>query len=246
MVTGANRILIVDDDTAFCETLSDILEEKGYDCSTAYTGKEAVKKIKKEKFDVVLMDINMPVMNGIDTFKQIKKDNPSTVVIMMSAYSLEDLMKDAIREGAYGVLRKPLDIGRVVATIEAAKEEAALVLVIDDDINTRKTLRDILTQKGFAVTAAKSGEEAIRIAKARPYDIILVDVKLPVLNGLETFLAIKDVNPKVKAIFMTAYREETGELVREALKKGIYACLYKPFEVEEAVELVTRLYKGKK
>jgi DNA-binding NtrC family response regulator len=188
----------------------------------------------------------MPVMNGVQTFKEIKKDHPDTTVIMMTAFSLDDLIKNALKEGAYGVMRKPLDIEKVVKTIEAAKEESTLVMVIDDDINTRETLKDVLTEKGFNVTAAKSGEEAIEIAKTKPHHIILVDVKLPLLNGLETYSAIRNVNPKVKAIFMTAHREETKELVKQALERSAYACLYKPFDVEDAVELIKEVYKAKK
>jgi len=119
----------------------------------------------KEKYSLILMDINMPAMNGVEAFKEIKKDSPDTTVIMMTAYSMEDLIKDALKEGAYDVLRKPLDISKAIATIESAKKESALVMIIDDDINTREGLKDILIQKGFKVTMAKTGEEALEITK---------------------------------------------------------------------------------
>lgn len=132
------RVLIVDDDISFASGLLDILNEMGYDAITVNSGEEALEKVKEVSFDVILMDIKMPVMNGVETYKRIKKISPQTVVIMMTAYSVEDLIKDALKEGAYGVVYKPLDIEKVIKMIEIAKKDGALVMVVDDDPNTKR------------------------------------------------------------------------------------------------------------
>jgi len=73
-------------------------------------------------FDVILMDIKMPGMNGVETLKEIKMIRPDVTVVMMTAYAVEDLIKEAQREGAYGVLHKPLDVEKMIGLIEGLRE----------------------------------------------------------------------------------------------------------------------------
>ncbi|MGA9349290.1 MAG: response regulator, partial [Anaerolineae bacterium] len=87
--------------------------------------------------------------------------------------------------------------------------------------------------------------EAITMARERAYDIIFVDMKLPTITGLETYLAIRKINPEVVAIVMTAYRQEMSGLVEEALKSDVYTCLYKPFEMAELLRLVDEIRERK-
>ncbi|MEA3459155.1 MAG: response regulator, partial [Chloroflexota bacterium] len=99
---------------------------------------------------------------------------------------------------------------------------------------------------GYQVGTALSGEEAIEIARENKYDTIFIDMKLPTINGLETYLAIKEVNPQVVAVMMTAYRREVSDLVEEALMKDAYTCLYKPFDVEEVIKIVDEICRRKR
>ena len=234
------RLLIVDDDSGMTETLADILSDMGHDVDMAGDGYRAIEMIETNAYDVVLMDVKMPGINGVETFKRVKHISPSTKFIMMTAYSLEDLLNEALEEGAYGIFYKPLDIDKVINLIEQAVR-GVFVLVVDDDPNTCETLNDILDEKGFKVSIAHSGEEALKCARKKTLDIVFIDVKMPVLNGLETYLEIKDVNPTITAIMMTGYRQEVAELVEEAAKNGAYTCLYKPFEMDKVVAIVDEI-----
>ena len=69
------------------------------------------------------------------------------------------------------------------------------------------------------------------------------DTELPILNGLETYLEIRKVNPKAIVVLMTAYRKKTEEIVRMAIEKGAYSCLYKPFDIDEAVRIIEEIVK---
>ena len=237
---GKASILIADDNINFCKTMSFVLERKGYGVTTAKDGPEAIERVNERSFDVIFMDIKMPLMDGVQTYKRIKEIRPEAVVVMMTAYSVEDLIQEALREGAYGIIYKPLDIEKIVALIEGVRnaKRGALVLVVDDHPETCITLKNILIKKNYQVGIALTGEEAITMAQENAYDIIFIDMKLPTINGLETYLAIKESNPQAVAIMITAYRQEMAELVEEALNNSAYACLYKPFDMEEMLRLV--------
>ena len=236
-------ILIADDNINFCKTMSFVLEKKGYAVTTAKDGPEAIQKVKEKSFDIIFMDIKMPLMDGVQTYKRIKEIRPEAVVVMMTAYSVEDLVQEALREGAYGIIYKPLDIEKVVALIEELRQakRGALVLVVDDHPETCLTLKNILIKKHYEVGIAFSGEEALAMARENSYDIIFIDMKLPTINGLETYLSIKENNPGPVVIMMTAFRQEMAELVEEALNNSAYACLYKPFDMEAVLRLLNEI-----
>jgi len=91
------------------------------------------------------------------------------------------------------------------------------------------------------VGIANTGEGAITMARENAYDIIFIDMKLPTINGLETYLAIKGNHSHPVVIMMTAYRQEMAQLVDEALDNSAYACIYKPFDMEEVLGLVNQI-----
>lgn len=241
------RILVVDDNISFCKTMSFVLGRKGYAATIAKDGVEAVEKVKENPFDMIFLDIKMPLMNGVETYKMIKKIRPDVVVVMMTAYTVEELIQQALEEGAYGVLYKPLDIEKMTILIETARKakQGALVMVVDDDPGTCITFKNILVKKGYTVSVAYSGEEAVAMAREKTYNLIFIDVKLPTINGLETYLAIKKVNPKAVAIMMTAYRKEKADLVETALNNHAYTCLYKPLDMGEVLRLVDEILERK-
>jgi DNA-binding NtrC family response regulator len=223
------------------------LSHKGYSVTTAISGKKAIELVTENSFDIIFMDIKMPIMNGVETYKRIKKINPKTIVIMMTAYAVEELVDEALQEGAYGVIYKPLDIENVSTLIEKVrnKRQGALILVVDDNLGICNTIKNILIKKGYNVDIAQSGEEAILMAKELKYNLIFIDMKLPIINGLETYLSIKEINPEVVAIMMTGYRQEMNDLVKQALENNAYICLEKPLDMDEVLQLISEIEKKK-
>lgn len=239
------HILIVDDNLSLRRTMCLILQHKGYTVTTAQNGPEAIEIIKEAPapFDFIFMDIKMPFMNGVETYKQIKKITPETLTIMMTAYAVEDLIQEALQEGAYGILYKPLDVDKMIALIEEAKKtrQGSLILVVDDEPGICFVLQNTLREKGYEVNISQSGEEAIALVREKRHDILFIDMKLPVINGLETYLAIKEINPQAIAIMMTAYGQEMKALMDAALENNAYMCLYKPFEMDEVLKVLEHI-----
>ncbi len=236
MKSKAN-VLIVDDDIEMTETLSDILEDSGYHSEVANDGFSAIERVKVQAFDVILMDIKMPGIDGVETYKEIKNIRPEAAVMLMTAYSVEDLVAEALREGACGVMYKPVDITKVVEFIEHVKKDA-LILIVDDDLLTCETFMDVLEEKGYRIAKASSGQEAIEKVQERSFDIVFIDVKMPVMNGLEIYLALRKIRPNIKVIMMTGYRQEVQDLIEEAIKNNAYTCIYKPFDVKKVLKLI--------
>ncbi len=239
------KILVVDDNEQFCQNITDILEQRDYEVMTAYDGFKGLELVKQNGFDLVLMDIRMPAMNGVETFKRLKEIAPDTRVIMVTGFSVEDLIREALREGAFGALKKPLDFDSLFEIISLATPDGELILVVDDDENLCNNMKDILSDKGYRVSVAHDGETAIEKAESNDFDIMLIDMQLPPLNGLETYLAIRAFRPNMAAIIITGYREEMKELVDQALRSSAYICLEKPLNMNELVSLLERIHQQK-
>lgn len=112
------------------------------------------------------------------------------------------------------------------------------VLVVDDDEGAVETLTDILTAKQYRVEIARSGEDAISLARTTPFDAILMDIVMPGVNGVEALRSIKAVDPATNVIMMTAYTRH--ELVEQARKAKAVAVLPKPLDMDRLLALLAR------
>ena len=238
-------MLVVDDDVDMTETLSDILSTLGIQVEVAHDGLQALKKIKIKSFDIVLMDIKMPKMNGIECFKKIKEIRPQTTVMMMTAYSVQDLIAEALMEGVYGIWYKPVEIERIIELVEKTPKKGALLLIVDDDLSTGEKLVDILKNKGYRLIQASSGEEAKRKIEEKDVDLVFVNNKMPVMNGLETYLELRKIRPHIKTIMITSYCQEVEAIVEEAIRNDLYTCLYKPIKIDNLLKIVENVVSAK-
>jgi DNA-binding NtrC family response regulator len=225
--------------------LADILEAEGCEVATAYDGFKALESVKQSGFDLVFIDIKMPVMNGVETFKKMKEIVPGIPVIMMSAYAVEELIREALQEQAFGFLKKPVDFEKLYKLVEQATAKGGLILVVDDDQEFCANINNILTDKGYRVSTAHDGDMAIEKVWENNFDIILLDMKLPPLNGLETYLAIREVRRNVAVVVITGYLEEMGDLVQKALHESAYVCMEKPVNMDGLISLLDKIREQK-
>jgi DNA-binding NtrC family response regulator len=107
------HVLIVDDNLGMLETLKDILREMNFNITVADNGFKAIEMVQDGRFDVILMDIQMPGIDGIETLKRIKYIKPSAKIILMTAYASEDIVLKAWKGGAAEIIHKPLDIDQL-------------------------------------------------------------------------------------------------------------------------------------
>ncbi len=117
-MTLKHKILIVDDNKDLCENLSDILELKGYEVMGVYDGYQAVEAVKNDGFNIVLLDIKMPGINGIDTLKILKQIAPDIVVILITAFADDIFYREGLKNSDFKVIQKPIDIDMLLIELE--------------------------------------------------------------------------------------------------------------------------------
>ena len=121
---SGTRILLVDDEDSLRITLAANLELEGYEVSEAASGEEALELAEQKPFDIVLSDIRMPGMNGVELFRALKVKMPSVPCVLMSAFSLEELVSSALAEGVFTLLPKPFDIQAALTILTKADRYA--------------------------------------------------------------------------------------------------------------------------
>lgn len=130
---AANKILIIDDEPNICETLSTILKRAGYITSVALNAQEGLRQIKNQNFQLVLLDINMPLVSGMQILPEIKRYLPGLLVMILTGYGSSEIHENALRLGVNGFLHKPI-------------EPSILLTKIKDTITGKQSS----IQKGFA------------------------------------------------------------------------------------------------
>lgn len=126
MTTHKAHILVVDDDLSHCTIIQALMKGWGYQVSLAHNGLEAIEQVKQIPFDLILTDVRMSEMDGIEALKAIKAYNPAIPILVMTAYSNVESAVEAIKAGAYDYLTKPLDFDMLQLTIERALEHTQL------------------------------------------------------------------------------------------------------------------------
>jgi len=118
------RVLLVDDEVDFTDTTKTLLENRGYDVTEVNSGDSAIRTLGQEKYDVMVLDLKMPGMDGISTLKEIKKLQLHTQVLVLTGHGAIDTALEAIKLGAYDYLTKPCDIDELTEKLEDAMKKS--------------------------------------------------------------------------------------------------------------------------
>ena len=238
------RILVVDDEQMMAKTVADILRVKGYDAETAFSGSEAVEKVGVRSFDAVFMDIKMPKVNGVEAFVKIKSIAPELPVVMMTAYSDDELVAQAREQGVLGILIKPLDF-TVILSFLSVLEKEKVIFIIDDDREFCRTLSGVLQKRTFNVRYETDPFKAMNCLKTEEVGMVLLDMKLDGTNGLEVLRKIRGKYPYLPVILITGYVDEMDASLKKGLELSAFAYLYKPLEMEKLFSLLEEVNRKK-
>ncbi|MBI5512958.1 MAG: response regulator [Deltaproteobacteria bacterium] len=229
------RVLVVDDEPNVVETISAVLRRKGHRVSNAADGAEALAQVQAERFDLVLMDVRMPGMDGVSALQQMRALPDPPRVVLMTAWSAPHLLEQACQAGAVDVIPKPLDLPRLLGLIEDQGHRRT-ILVVDDDRAFLRSLSRALEAQQLAVHTATTAEEALTqltSARVRP-DVVLLDLRLPGMSGADALVAIKKLDLGIAVVLVSAY-----EIAMDHKLRGdAVAVLQKPFEMDRLLRTI--------
>ena len=254
------KVLVVDDNPTSREILQEILESFTFEVTATASGPEGITELEGAKedgpFELVIMDWKMPGMDGIEASKRIKNHgglNKIPAIIMVTAYGREEIMQQAEGIGLEGFLLKPVTSSILFDAIAQAfgeekaaafkvverheQEEEALkyiqgaqVLLVEDNEINQQVAREILEGAGLKITLANDGQEAVNAVKENEYDVVLMDIQMPVVDGYTATREIRK-DPRLRELPIIAMTANAMAGDREkSLEAGMNDHVAKPID----------------
>ena len=121
------------------------------------------------------------------------------------------------------------------------KRAEITVLVVDDEINLTLAMRRLLSAEGYRTETANSGDEALRKVKEAHYDVVFLDVNMPGMNGLETFVRLREASPGSTVVMITGYGKTLKAVIEEARSLGVRAVIDKPFKINQITQVIREI-----
>ena len=251
-------ILVIDDEKIIHESCGRVLQEEGFEVETALSGQEALEKLKEKRYNLVLSDIKMPGMSGVETLEKMKKEVPDITVVMFTGYSSVETARDTMKLGAFDYIPKPFTPEELLAVVKKALEKEVTVretqeireqfeeitTAIRKTLNLREVLNlvvtgvvKLLTLKGCAVSLLDRKKEYFRVCAA--YGLseqylkkgpIAADKRLSkVLSGKSESVLDVTASPQIQYLW-------------EAKEEGIASIFSVPLKLKEEVIGMLRIY----
>ncbi len=246
-----HRVLVVEDDANIAQLISHHLQAGGYQVATVGRAEEALQAARRERPDLITLDIYLPGTDGFKLLQTLKSDDVTADIPVVIVSVLAD-KKHGLRLGAVDYLTKPIDERLLMETVTRVLSGAGKVLIVDDDRDTSELLRQALNGMGFQVRTTISGRRAMQLVREEKPDLILLDLKLPgEMDGYQVLTQLKRstdtasipviVTLAPAALGTTRSAGVTGSLADEEIKQkkvlalGADRFLTKPFEIDDLV-----------
>ncbi len=225
-----HRVMIVDDDQAICRSLARILRTHGYEVETAFDGLSAVERADSFQPHLLILDIRMPGIDGVETFHQIRERHPAVTGVLMTAHSGQSVIQDATDRGVLTVMSKPLDVNVLSETVSEALRTAP-VLIVDDDEQLLASLKRALAQRGIETKGVTTLAEAMRELRRRPDRVVIADVVLGDGFGYELLCEVSR-SGNVQPFVLMSGKADWRELANPELIASRATWMSKPLDME--------------
>ncbi|MDP8239138.1 MAG: response regulator [Candidatus Hatepunaea meridiana] len=254
------KLLLVDDEEEFLVSSARALGRRGIDVSTANNGKKALQMIEVNNYDVIVLDVKMPGMDGDEVFRRIHKDLPDLPVILLTGHGSLPHAFESSKEGIFNYLNKPCDIEILADEVKQAAEyvkshqeieekardavksiELIRVLLVDDEIELLRSLKSVLQRRKMEVITVESGVKALEVLSERFIDVVVLDVKMPGMDGIKVLKRVKYEFPNIEVILLTGH--PTVDTAMTGIKKGAFDYVVKPPEVDELIDTIHKAFQ---
>lgn len=232
------RFLIVDDNRDLANGLSDMLQLEGHVTTVAATATAARTYFDKDRFDYVFLDMKLPDGNGLDLFYEFLEVDPGASIYVMTGFRLEQLLQQVVEDGAVGILRKPFSLDQVVDALRSA-EPRGIILVADDDPEFPDRLAGVLSESGHHAVVSRDSRNAVNMVNDNDTDVLILDLKLPVLYCVQVYLHLRKQGKEVPTIIITGHGTGAPGSVDQFRRMSVTSCLFKPFGPEEILSAIS-------
>ncbi len=241
------RVLLVEDDKPALEHLAKAICKEGFTVLQAQNGKIALEIFEKERPEIVITDLKMPDIGGMEVLHRVKDLSPNTQVIIITAFGEVVTPIQAIREGAIDYIKKPIDLDQMMLALGRAREKLVqfkydesypAILIAEDDEHARIGLSRVLEKEGLNIISVSNGQEAVDHFRVKKVDIVLLDIKMPGKDGIQALHEMRELTEDFEAIILTAYGDESSAI--QAMRDGAFNFIKKPIDIEQLLVSVDK------
>ena len=232
-------ISIVDDDESIRRTTTFLIQSFGFQATAFESAEDFLKSGRLNETSCLIVDLQMPGMSGLQLQSELAVAGYGIPIIFITAYENKDSRQRAMQAGAVAFLGKPFNDEELLQTIRSALRrdvEATkdLISVVDDDESVRRTIKLLIETLGFRAAVFESAESFLRSGQQRGTSCLILDVRMPSMNGLQLQSELAAAGCSIPIIFITAYDDK--ESCRRAMQAGAVAFLGKPFSDEQLLQ----------
>lgn len=290
------KVLLVDDEKDYVKAMAERMEMRDVSSRVALSGDEALQMVEDDAPDVMVLDLRMPGIDGMEVLERVKREHPRVQVIILSGHGSEKEEEEARRLGAFDFLKKPMDTSDVLTTVRAAwkkglkflkdskdefdrsmtaaalaeggahdmareamwesgqeqAEEPAVptpgepdtagsglnVLFVDDEEDFVRTMAERMEMREVGSDVALDGTQALQMLENDIPDVMVLDLRMPGLDGMEVLRRVKTAYPQVEVIIMTGHGSKNDE--EEAMRLGAFDYLRKPVDINDLMEIIRK------
>jgi DNA-binding NtrC family response regulator len=286
------KLLLVDDEEDYVKTMAERMEMRDVGSRVALSGEEALEMVDEDAPDVMVLDLRMPGINGMEVLERVKREHPHVQVVILTGHGSEKEEKEARRLGAFEYLQKPADTSELLTTVrsawtkglrflkdsrdefertmtaaalaegglpEMAREGARApsqadasvettpdqvsisgqglkVLFVDDEEDFVRTMAERMEMRELGGEVALSGQQALQMLEDDVPDVMVLDLRMPDIDGMEVLRRVKKTFPQIEVIIMTGHGSDEDE--EEARRLGAFDYLRKPVDIDQLMETV--------
>ena len=241
------KALVVDDDRDFADSLADSIRLCGHDAWSVHSGGEAIDKLRNQRFDIAFIDVKMPGMSGLDVLYNLRDYQLDAQVILMTAFTMKDVMIQAVGDVRVALIKGPVDSGELVERVEQIMPDGVL-LIADDTPSLSHWLRTSLTPLGYELhrwpeaehLVAANDQDPVQLASGENAEtkgiVNIIDGGGTVVDEIEDWMGYRFEGMAGRSIIIARHQLPKDPGIDPFSSPDVTGCVFKPFAPEDYLD----------